>query len=124
MMSQAIEAASTKLRGEFATDHSPQPAVGRVRLDVRHRGIELHAWLTAGCDKCKRLLAAVIPPLSEEFPLARTYAGQRAMRIFDGPDEVHRQTVAQLELAAQRTTRQVRTGTPVDTHATNTRAHT
>jgi acyl-CoA dehydrogenase len=43
--------------------------------------------------------------VSDDFPLARTYAGQRTLRIFDGPDEVHRQTVAQLELAAQRSAR-------------------
>ena len=49
--------------------------------------------------------------LSDDFPLARMYAGQRALRIFDGPDEVHRQTVAQLELAAQRTARQAHTHT-------------
>jgi acyl-CoA dehydrogenase len=54
--------------------------------------------------------------LSEDFPLARMYAGQRALRIFDGPDEVHRQTVAQLELAAQRAAREARTGTSIDTH--------
>lgn len=40
--------------------------------------------------------------LSDDFPLARMHAGQRALRIADGPDEVHRQTIAQLELAAQR----------------------
>jgi acyl-CoA dehydrogenase len=49
--------------------------------------------------------------VSEDFPLARMYAGQRTLRIYDGPDEVHRQTVAQLELAAQRAARS--TGTDI-----------
>lgn len=43
--------------------------------------------------------------VSEDFPLARMYVGQRTLRILDGPDEVHRQTVAQLELATQRAAR-------------------
>jgi acyl-CoA dehydrogenase len=36
--------------------------------------------------------------MSDDFPLAQMYALQRAMRIFDGPDEVHKRTVAQREL--------------------------
>jgi len=36
--------------------------------------------------------------MSDDFPLAQSYALQRAMRIFDGPDEVHKRTVAQREL--------------------------
>ena len=40
--------------------------------------------------------------LSADFPLAGMYAGQRSLRLVDGPDEVHRQTIAQLELRAQR----------------------
>ncbi|WP_439817915.1 acyl-CoA dehydrogenase family protein [Zavarzinia sp. CC-PAN008] len=33
--------------------------------------------------------------------LARAYAGQRTLRIADGPDEVHRQQIARLELGRQ-----------------------
>jgi len=36
--------------------------------------------------------------VSEDFHLARAYAGARAIRFADGPDEVHRETVAKLEL--------------------------
>jgi acyl-CoA dehydrogenase len=36
--------------------------------------------------------------LSEDFALARMYAGQRSLRLADGPDEVHRHTIAKLEL--------------------------
>jgi acyl-CoA dehydrogenase len=35
--------------------------------------------------------------VSEDFGLARAYAGMRALRIADGPDEVHLRTVARLE---------------------------
>jgi acyl-CoA dehydrogenase len=37
--------------------------------------------------------------VSEDFPLAGLYAGIRTLRIADGPDEVHRSTIAKLELA-------------------------
>ncbi|HQN51964.1 MAG TPA: acyl-CoA dehydrogenase family protein, partial [Phenylobacterium sp.] len=36
--------------------------------------------------------------LSEDFGLARAYAGQRALRIADGPDEVHLRAIARLEM--------------------------
>ncbi len=41
--------------------------------------------------------------LNHDFPLARALAGLRSLRIADGPDAVHRRTVAQLELAKART---------------------
>ena len=37
--------------------------------------------------------------VSQDTPLARMYAGLRSLRIADGPDEVHRRTVARMELA-------------------------
>ncbi|MGH8026430.1 MAG: acyl-CoA dehydrogenase family protein, partial [Pseudoxanthomonas sp.] len=37
--------------------------------------------------------------VTEDFPLAGLYAGIRTLRIADGPDEVHRGTLARLELA-------------------------
>lgn len=37
--------------------------------------------------------------VSEDFPLARLWAGQRTLRLADGPDEVHRSAIAKLELA-------------------------
>ena len=37
--------------------------------------------------------------VSDDFPLAYLYAGIRTLRIADGPDEVHRSTIARLELA-------------------------
>jgi len=36
--------------------------------------------------------------LSNDFPLAVMYAHQRVMRLADGPDEVHKRTIAQREL--------------------------
>jgi acyl-CoA dehydrogenase len=40
--------------------------------------------------------------VSEDTVLARMYAWQRAMRIFDGPDEVHMRTVARAELGREK----------------------
>jgi acyl-CoA dehydrogenase len=37
--------------------------------------------------------------VSGDFGLAKAYAAARSMRIFDGPDEVHRNQIGQLELA-------------------------
>ncbi|MGD9764769.1 MAG: acyl-CoA dehydrogenase family protein [Candidatus Binatia bacterium] len=36
--------------------------------------------------------------LCEDFPLARAYAHNRTLRLADGPDEVHRNQIGQLEL--------------------------
>ena len=37
--------------------------------------------------------------VSQDFHLAYAYARVRTIRLADGPDEVHRETVAKLELA-------------------------
>ena len=37
--------------------------------------------------------------VSDDFPLASLYAHQRTLRLADGPDEVHRNAIARLELA-------------------------
>ncbi|HKU43462.1 MAG TPA: acyl-CoA dehydrogenase family protein [Polyangiales bacterium] len=39
--------------------------------------------------------------LSSDFPLASMLAEQRILRLADGPDEVHNETIARLELASQ-----------------------
>ena len=40
--------------------------------------------------------------VSDDTVLARMYGWQRAMRIFDGPDEVHLRTIARSELGAEK----------------------
>jgi acyl-CoA dehydrogenase len=40
--------------------------------------------------------------MSEDFPLAYAYAGARSLRFADGPDEVHRNAIAKLELGRGR----------------------
>ncbi len=36
--------------------------------------------------------------VTSDFGLAKDYASSRVLRIADGPDEVHRETIAKLEL--------------------------
>lgn len=57
-------------------------SVPRVALEVIDRAIQVHGG--AG--------------VSDDVPLAAMYGWHRAMRIFDGPDEVHLRTVAKAEL--------------------------
>jgi acyl-CoA dehydrogenase len=40
--------------------------------------------------------------VSDDFPLARLYGWHRAMRLFDGPDEVHMRTIARAELGREK----------------------
>lgn len=55
----------------------------RVACDVIDRAIQVHG--AAG--------------VSDDTPLARLYGWHRAMRIFDGPDEVHLRSIARAELS-------------------------
>ena len=58
----------------------------KMACDVIDRAIQVHG--AAGvCD---------------DFPLARLYGWHRAMRLFDGPDEVHMRTVARAEIGKEK----------------------
>ncbi|OSC42148.1 acyl-CoA dehydrogenase family protein [Mycobacterium decipiens] len=57
----------------------------RVACDVIDRAIQVHG--AAG--------------VSDDTPLARLYGWHRAMRIFDGPDEVHMRSIARAELSRE-----------------------
>jgi acyl-CoA dehydrogenase len=54
----------------------------RVALRVLDRAIQVHGG----------------GGVSDDFPLARMWAGMRTLRLADGPDEVHVRTVARQEL--------------------------
>jgi acyl-CoA dehydrogenase len=43
--------------------------------------------------------------VSDDFVLAKFYGGARTLRFADGPDEVHREAIAKLELGRQRAQR-------------------
>jgi acyl-CoA dehydrogenase len=46
--------------------------------------------------------------LSQDFPLAQAYAGVRTLRLVDGPDEVHQDSLARAELRRQAAAREAR----------------
>ena len=58
----------------------------QVACDVIDRAIQVHG--AAG--------------VSDDIPLARLYSWHRAMRIFDGPDEVHLRTIARAEIGREK----------------------
>ncbi|KZS74057.1 acyl-CoA dehydrogenase [Mycobacterium kansasii] len=58
----------------------------QVACDVIDRAIQVHG--AAG--------------VSDDTPLARLYSWHRAMRIFDGPDEVHLRSIAHAELGREK----------------------
>lgn len=58
----------------------------QVACDVIDRAIQVHG--AAG--------------VSDDTPLARLYSWHRAMRIFDGPDEVHLRSIARAELGREK----------------------
>ncbi|MDS1116917.1 acyl-CoA dehydrogenase family protein [Gordonia westfalica] len=60
--------------------------VPNMALDVIDMAIQLHGG--AG--------------LTDDFPLAQAWVGARSLRLADGPDEVHRNVVARLELGKYR----------------------
>jgi acyl-CoA dehydrogenase len=59
----------------------------QVACNVLDRAIQVHGAMGI-CD---------------DVPLARLYGWHRAMRLFDGPDEVHMRTIARMELGREKT---------------------
>jgi acyl-CoA dehydrogenase len=69
----------------------------------RHARVEIAAIKVAGPAMALRVIDRAIQVhggagVSNDVPLARMYAHQRALRIADGPDEVHLRTIARQEL--------------------------
>jgi acyl-CoA dehydrogenase len=74
---------SKAARGEIAMI---KVVVPRIALRVIDRAIQAHG--AAG--------------VSDDFPLAKAWAHSRTIRLADGPDEVHREVIAKIELAKYR----------------------
>ena len=76
------------------------------RLGGRAARSELAQLKVAAATTGQRVLDRAIQVhgaagLSQDLPLAQIYAGMRALRFGDGPDEVHRETIARQEIAAR-----------------------
>jgi len=72
-------------RAAFALVSQIKSVAPQMSLNVIDRAIQVHGG----------------GGVSDDYPLARMYGWQRAMRIFDGPDEVHFRTVAKAELGRE-----------------------
>jgi acyl-CoA dehydrogenase len=69
----------------------------------RHARVEIAAIKVAGPNVALKIIDRAIQVhggggVSDDFPLAAMYAHQRTLRLADGPDEVHKRTIAQREL--------------------------
>ena len=78
--SRTIDVAGNKAAASLVS--AAKVSVPRVALEVIDRAIQVHGG--AG--------------VSDDVPLTAMYGWHRAMRIFDGPDEVHLRTLARAEL--------------------------
>jgi acyl-CoA dehydrogenase len=61
-------------------------AVPNIALKILDRSIQVHGG----------------GGVSDDFPLAAMWAGLRTLRLADGPDEVHKLSIARRELARHR----------------------
>lgn len=73
-----------------------------ARKDIAMAKVAVPLMAQALLDKVMQAHGAV--GLSHQFPLSKWYARTRTVRFMDGPDEVHRETVAKLELRKYRET--------------------
>jgi acyl-CoA dehydrogenase len=103
-------------------------AESRIEIEMARLLVLKTAWLidTVGAQGARIEVAAIkvaVPSIalkivdraiqvhggggvSQDFPLAYMYAGLRSLRLADGPDEVHKLSVARQELGRQRESRE------------------
>ncbi|MGV1049878.1 MAG: acyl-CoA dehydrogenase family protein [Solirubrobacterales bacterium] len=72
-------------------------------VDNKHARVEIAAIKVAGPEVALKILDRAIQVhggggVSGDFPLAENWAHQRTLRLADGPDEVHKRTIARMEL--------------------------
>ena len=70
----------------------------RVLIACLTLGLVAISWLPAQADDAFLKTGTLFVGVSDDFPLASMYAHMRTLRLADGPDEVHRMSVARREL--------------------------
>jgi acyl-CoA dehydrogenase len=115
-------------------------AESRIELEMARLLVLKTAWLmdTVGNQRARIEIAAIkvaVPAtalkvvdraiqvhggggVTDDFPLAYMYAGLRTLRLADGPDEVHKLSVARQELRRQRERREAQSSTPTSVGST------
>jgi acyl-CoA dehydrogenase len=73
--------------------------VGNKGAHTEIQLIKIATPTTVGWIVDKAIQACGAAGVSQDFPLAQWYAHSRALRLADGPDEVHKNSVAKSELA-------------------------
>lgn len=93
------------LRTAWALDQAADPAAGdeaalqaTLRRDVAAIKLVTARLQTRVLDRAMQVFGAM--GLSPDTPLARLWAWGRALRVLDGPDEVHLRSIARQELKA------------------------
>ena len=79
--------------------------VGNKGAHTEIQAIKIAAPATVQWILDKAMQAHGAGGLSQDFPLAASYAGIRTLRLADGPDEVHKDALARAELRRQRSAR-------------------
>ena len=87
------DAAAARLQDGMADGHDGQPP--RARRDRRDQGRRSNVALRV-IDRAIQVHGG--GGVSDDFPLASMYAHMRTLRLADGPDEVHKMTIARREL--------------------------
>ncbi len=82
------------LKAAWSLDHR---GIARSMSEVSQIKVAVPAMAQRVIDMAMQLHGGA--GMSDDFPLAAAWTGARALRIADGPDEVHRALVARFELA-------------------------
>jgi acyl-CoA dehydrogenase len=80
------------LKAAYMMDKVARKEIAMIKVVVPNMALKICDWA---------IQAYGAAGVSQDFILARLWAGQRTLRLADGPDEVHRNSIAKLELASQ-----------------------
>ena len=76
-------------RGQNGMSREAYSAVSEIKVEVPHMALDV-------IDMAIQLHGGA--GMTDDFPLAAAWVGARSLRLADGPDEVHRNVIAKVEL--------------------------